>query len=403
MTRNAPASDEGTAQARADEPTPCHAARTARGRAAQAAPQSGVRLEYRFVQGDAAPQSGAEIANTLFQLLSAVAQEGSIQAAARATAISYRHLWGSLKRWEAALGEALVVWQRGQPARLTPFAERLLWTERRARVRLAPHIEALRRELQLVLDEAKDSSSEVLRIDASHDLMLPVLAAQAQALGLHVELRFAGSLDALRSLAEGRCIVAGFPAPDLDRSEPYARALRILLKPGRHKLIGAMRRTQGLMTRAGSTERAYSLADVASLGLRFAAREPGSGTHLLTEHLAAREGLGLQALRVSVTETNHVAAATAVASGAADIALGIEAAARQCGLDFVPLLEEAYFLVCLSDALEQPAVRLLRRALRAAAWSRALADTPGYAPQRPGEVLSLTRTLPWWSFAAPRP
>ena len=85
MTRNAPASDEGTAQARADEPTPCHAARTARGRAAQAAPQSGVRLEYRFVQGDAAPQSGAEIANTLFQLLSAVAQEGSIQAAARAT------------------------------------------------------------------------------------------------------------------------------------------------------------------------------------------------------------------------------------------------------------------------------------------------------------------------------
>ena len=33
----------------------------------------------------------------------------------------------------ALIGEALVVWAKGQPARLTPFAQRLLWAEARAR------------------------------------------------------------------------------------------------------------------------------------------------------------------------------------------------------------------------------------------------------------------------------
>jgi putative molybdopterin biosynthesis protein len=360
-----------------------------------------VQLQYRFAEARAMPQSGDDIDNPLFSLLSAVAQAGSIQGAARALEVSYRHLWGSLKDWETVLGQALVTWQRGQPARLTPFAERLLWAERRARVRMAPHIEALRHELQRVLDEAQDVSREVLRIDASHDLMLPLLQAQAQRLGLQIELRFAGSLDALRSLSEGRCLVAGFHVPPLDRSEHYARALKTLLKPGLHKLIGAMRRTQGLMVPPGNPCRLRSLADVAAQGLRFAAREPGAGTRLLAEHLAAQQGFSLQDLQVAVTENSHIAAAAAVASGRADAALGIEAAARRCGLAFVPMIEEDYFLVCLADALDQLAVQLLRRALAAPAWAQSLDDTPGYTAHQPGQVLSLTRALPWWHFRSP--
>jgi putative molybdopterin biosynthesis protein len=112
----------------------------------------------------------------------------------------------------------------------------------------------------------------------------------------------------------------------------------------------------------------------------------------------------MEALQETVTENSHIAAATAVASGQADTALGIEAAAQRCGLAFVPLIEEDYFLVCLADALEQPAVRLLRRALSDPAWMRILDETPGYAAAtEPGAVLSLTRALPWWTFRGPRP
>ena len=360
----------------------------------------GVQLQYRFL---AEPQTGSQVDNPLFDLLSAVATQGSIQGAAKALDLSYRHLWGSLKQWEETVGQALVVWQRGQPARLTAFAERLLWAERQARERLVPHIEALRRELQRVMEEALDGSRQVLRIDASHDLMLPVLQTLGDAQGLHIELRFAGSLDALRSLAEGRCVVAGFHAPPLSRSEQYARALKALLKPGRHKLISTMRRTQGLLVAQGNPMGARSLADVAARGLRFVAREPGSGTGLLAEHLAAHQGFALSSLNTTVQETSHLACAAAVASGAADAALGIEAAAVRYGLGFVPLVEEDYFLVCLADALEQPAVRLLCNLLQAPEWRQALQELDGYAcSPRAGEVLSLTRALPWWTFRSPK-
>ena len=362
----------------------------------------GVQLQYRY---GAASQRGAEIDNPLFDLLAALAAAGSIQQAAVALGLSYRHLWGQLKAWEDTLGEPLVVWARGQPARLTPFAERLLWAERRARVRMAPHIEALRHELQRVLDEALDGSRQVLRIDASHDLLLPALQALAvEQQRLHIELRFAGSLDALRSLVQGRCVVAGFHVPlPADRSQYLASILKPLLTPGRHKLISCMRRSQGLIVAPGNPLAIRGLADVIERGLRVASRELGSGTQLLGEVLARSQGLDPASLHIVAVENSHLAVATAVASGVADAALGLEAAARAQALSFVPLVEEEYFLVCLADALEQPAVRALREVLASPAWRQTTSGRAGYAPaSNAGQVLSLTRALPWWRFRTPR-
>jgi putative molybdopterin biosynthesis protein len=87
-----------------------------------------------------------------------------------------------------------------------------------------------------------------------------------------------------------------------------------------------------------------------------------------------------------------------VASGAADAGLGIEAAARSRGLDFIPLLQENYMLVCLKAALDQPPVRALLEVLRSPAWQQQLSALPGYEPAASGQVLSLRRELPWWEF-----
>jgi putative molybdopterin biosynthesis protein len=369
----------------------------------------GVHLQYSF---ETDGQRGATLQNPLFDLLSAVHEQGSIQHAAKALGASYRHVWGQLKRWEDVMGEPLVTWTQGQPARLTPFADRLLWAEKRARTRLTPHIEALRAELERVLAEALDGSQHVLTLFASHDLALPLLQGLAsQQHGLHIELRFEGSVDALRALAQGRCLVAGFHVPPLQGgSAQFAGAMKPLLKPGQHKLIGCLRRNQGLMVRPGNPLRLHSLADLArgaepaAAAARFVNRQPGSGTRLLMDHLLAEQGLAPAAIRgyLDAGEHSHVAVAAAVASGAADVGPGIEAAAAQFGLDFIPLIAEDYFLVCLKDALEHPAVHKLRQALENPAWPSALAGLPGYTAARSGEVLSLVQALPWWHFRLPR-
>lgn len=364
----------------------------------------GVRLQYSFEADD---QRGGEVHNPLFDLLSALREHGSIQHAASASGASYRHVWGQLKHWQTVLGQPLVTWSQGQPARLTPFAERLLWAETRARARLTPHIEALRAELEHVLAAALDGSQPVLTVFASHDLALPLLREQAaDAAGLHIDLRFAGSLDALRALAAGRCRVAGFHVPALhEGGSVFARQLKPLLKPGRHKLIGCARRRQGLMVARGNPLRIGGLADVPARGARFVGRQSGSGTRLLLAHLLQQAGVAAEAFESGEqpgAEDSHLAVAAAVASGAADAGLGIEAAALRFGLDFVPLADESYYLVCLRDALDDPAVLKLREVLHSPAWHALVASLPGYAAADSGDVLSLTRALPWWHFRTPR-
>jgi molybdate-binding protein len=101
------------------------------------------------------------------------------------------------------------------------------------------------------------------------------------------------------------------------------------------------------------------------------------------------------------TEPSHAAVAQAVAGGQADVGMGLEAAARARGLDFVPLVEEDYHLVCLKSALNEPAVQALCTVLQNAAWQKELKRLPGYrlaSPAAAGQVLSLRRTLPWWSY-----
>jgi putative molybdopterin biosynthesis protein len=94
-----------------------------------------------------------------------------------------------------------------------------------------------------------------------------------------------------------------------------------------------------------------------------------------------------------------VAVAAAVASGVADVGVGIEAAAAQFNLHFVPLADEDYFLVCLKEWLDGAAVARLRALLASAPWTAALATLAGCAPHaQAGEVLALTKALPWWRY-----
>jgi putative molybdopterin biosynthesis protein len=356
-----------------------------------------VELSYDFTRR----RQDGWVRNALVDLLHAVREQGSIAAAARQLDLSYRHVWGELRRWEAELGHPLIVWEKGQRARLAPLGEKLLWAERQAQARLAPQIEALQAELERAFAVAFDDAAQVLTLFASHDDGLSLLreAAAAQA-RLHLDVRFCGSVDAIAALNAGRCAVAGFhSSQQAGLGSQTQRSYQPLLQPGRHKLIGFAERSQGLMVAPGNPMRLVSLAEVARRRARFVQRSPGSGTRLLCEELLVREGLAAADLAAPVRqEPSHAAVAQAIASGSADAGLGIEAAARARGLAFVPLLQEQYYLVCLKEALEQPAIATLRRVLEGEDWQRQLAALPGYSPWKSGKVLSLKGQLPWWSL-----
>ena len=348
----------------------------------------------------------ALVRHPLMDLLQAVDAHGSISAAARALGLSYRHVCGELKRWEDELGNELIVWEKGQSARLSDFGAKLMWAERQAQARLSPQIEALRADLERAFAVAFDPSAHVLTLYASHDDALSALRAHAAQQGnLHLDIRFTGSVDAIRALNEGRCMMAGFHTLQATRGKTLTeRTYKPLLQPGQHKIIGFAQRTQGLMVARGNPLGLLSLHDLATRQARFANRALGSGTRVVLDELLAEAGRSPGDIAgYEHTEPSHAAVAQAVAAGQVDAGLGIAAAAQAAGLDFVPLADERYHLVCLKSALAQPGVLALLQRLQTPAWQAELAAIPGYAALRSGEVLSMRRGLPWWDYRREKP
>lgn len=344
----------------------------------------------------------ALIRNPLMDMLHAVREQGSISRASKALDLSYRHVWGALKNWEHKLGRTLIVWDKGQHARLTEFGEKLLWAERQAQARLAPQIEALRGDIERAFSTAFDDNAHVLTLYASHDAALSALREQAAPRGLHLDIRFMGSVDAIAALNTGRCMMAGFHALDQPGSKSVAaHTYRSLLRPGLHKLIGFAHRTQGLIVARNNPLGITGLADLKRAGLRYVNRAEGTGTRVLLDELLAQAGMHPSDIQgYASQEPSHAAVAQAVASGAADAGLGIEAAAREQGLGFVPLTQERYHLVCLKSALPEPQVQALLKELQSPEWQATLDKLPGYHGDlaQSGKVLSLRATLPWWNY-----
>jgi putative molybdopterin biosynthesis protein len=342
----------------------------------------------------------ALLRNALMDLLQAVREQGSIAAAAKTLGMSYRHVWGELKKWEVRLNQNLIVWEKGMPAELSEFASKLLWAERQAQARLAAPIEALLSELDRTFSVAFDPKAHVLSLYASHDDALVRLREMASRQSLHLDVRFCGSVDAIRALNEGRCEIAGFHT----RSKPSADSLaaqtyKPLLKTGRHKLIAFAFRTQGLLVPKGNPLALKSLADVVSRQARYVNRELGTGTRLLLDDLMQEQHIGPELLQGYQTlEPSHAAVATAIASGRADVGLAIESAALAAGLDFVPLVTEKYWLACLKTALDTAAVLALRKLLISQDWQATLGAMSGYKANQTGQVQSLSRELPWWKL-----
>jgi putative molybdopterin biosynthesis protein len=356
-----------------------------------------IHLTYHLSPSKA--QTGT-LRNPMIATLQTVQQQGSILAASKMMGLSYRHVWGSLKRWEQELGAPLLQWERGQAAQLTAFAQRLIYAEAQAQARLAPQIEALQAELERGLALAFDPSTHVIQMYASHDEALSRLRVRAAKSKLHLDISFTGSLDALHALNDGRCMVAGFHTRLPAQADSLAaRTYKSLLIPGQHKILGFVQRSQGLIVAKGNPLKIKNLKDVAERQLRFVNRPAGTGTRVLLDELLAEQGLSAKALQgYRHTEPSHQAAALAVAQGAADCALGIQAAAAAQGLGFIPQAQERYALVVQRETLAEPATQALCKLLRSAAWLRELEALAGYSASDSGKVLRMTQMLPWWDF-----
>jgi molybdate-binding protein len=211
-----------------------------------------------------------------------------------------------------------------------------------------------------------------------------------------VDLQYMASVAALASLSRGECDLAGFHVPLGDLGLTLWEHYEKFLKPRQQRIIRLVVRTQGLIVPRGNPRHVTSLQDLRQPGVRFANRQQGSGTRILLDGLLRRHAIDTRTIQgYESGEFTHAAVAAFVASGMADIAFGIEPAARQFKLDFVPMVQERYMLACHKDSLRLPALRELLTLLQRPEFGALLSTVPGYAPDEPGEVVPLKEVFPW--------
>ena len=144
------------------------------------------------------------------------------------------------------------------------------------------------------------------------------------------------------------------------------------------------------MVAKGNPKKIYDIADLARGDVRFINRQAGSGTRFLLDLLLEREHVAAAAIRgYEQCEYTHAAVAAFVASGMADAGFGLEVPARQFKLEFLPLQQERYFLLCDARALDGPALPQLLELLRSAAFRKQVDALPGYRADDAGTVMHL--------------
>ncbi len=357
-----------------------------------------MRIQITPHWGVSQDTEGSVDTTELLVLLAAIQESGAIAQAARSMGLSYRHAWGQVKRAEALFGHPLVDAGRGRGSTLTPLAEKLIWADRRIAARLSPLLSSLASELEHELERAlprKPSAVAPLRLHASHGYAVAALVEQLEAAQLSVELRYRNSFESVSALARGECDLAGFHVPIGEFARPAARRYREWLRPGEHSLIHLAVRAQGLFVAPGNPKRIRSLADLKRADVRFVNRPEGSGTRMLTELMLARQGIAPNQVNgYTSTEFTHAAVAAYIASGMADVGVGVQTAAQRFGLPFMPLLRERYFLAVPTALLRQPSMRDALALLQSPRYRSVVAALAGYEAAETGRVLEVDEGLP---------
>lgn len=331
----------------------------------------------------------------LVALLGELESNGKLTSAAAAAGVSYRHAWNLIAQWEAFFGAALVAKSKGRGTTLTPLGKRLLWSGRRAQARLAPELENLAGEFARALNDTLAEAAPSLVMQASHDYAVALLRDRSAAAAAAIDLQYKGSFDALAALRRGECDIAGFHVPEGRPGALMEQRYRDSLPLGEFRLISFATRMQGFIVRAGNPLGVAGVADLCRDGVRMANRQRGSGTRALLEFFISAAGLDRERIAgYDTEETTHGAVAALVAGHQVDVGFGVEAAAAQYRLGFVPVCRERYYFACRADALDSPPVAALLAALRDPAFAAAAADLPGYAADGAGRVLDAFEPAP---------
>jgi putative molybdopterin biosynthesis protein len=245
-------------------------------------------------------------------------------------------------------------------------------------------------EVEVELLRAMDEIRRTVVAIGSHDLALDLIstALAQRSPGASLASANVGSLGGLLALARGEAHLAGSHLLDEKSGQYNVSYIQQHLAGRPIVVVHLAGRIQGLIVPPGNPRGLVRLEDLARPDVLFVNRQRGSGTRVLLDFELRKLGLPAEQVRgYAREEYTHLAVAADVASGAADVGLGILASARALRLEFVPLFNEQYQLVIPREHYEAPILGPLLEIIRSPQFRAQVDALGGYDVNDMGRLI----------------
>jgi putative molybdopterin biosynthesis protein len=260
-------------------------------------------------------------------------------------------------------------------------------------IRIPSHVEGVLDgevvEAELLRDLQQIENTVV--VVGSHDNTLDVLGNQMRVKDCRFGLTSSnvGSLGGLIALRKGYCHTAGCHLLDTETGGYNISYVRRYLPDLRVKLVNLAYRQQGLMVSKGNPKGITGIGDLARDDIAFVNRQAGSGTRILLDYRLAELDISPENIQgYDQEEFTHMSVAVTVLSGGADTGLGIYAAAKALGLDFVPMVTEEYDLVIPEAFFGDEKIQFMLEVMGSRAFRDLVDKMGGYDTSKTGTVLA---------------
>jgi putative molybdopterin biosynthesis protein len=227
----------------------------------------------------------------------------------------------------------------------------------------------------------RENLDRVLVHIGSHDNVIDMLGNELMGLPEPMQLvsSHVGSMGGLSALRDGTALFAGSHLFDPETQDFNFPFLLRYLPDVEVLVVNLAIRHQGLIVAPGNPKNISAVSDLARPDVLFINRQKGAGTRILLDHHLKTAGIRPEEVRgYDREEFTHMAVAVNVLTGAADCGLGIYAAAKALGLDFLPLARERYDLVIPRAQAEDPRILALLELVRSEKFQKDIQALGGY-------------------------
>lgn len=229
---------------------------------------------------------------------------------------------------------------------------------------------------------------------SGQDILLDILARYLQLSpnGVQALRSYAGSYNGLYAMYQGHVQMVAVHLWDGDTGEYNVPFVRRMLPGVPAVIIHLACRLQGFYVAKGNPRGIRGWEDLKRKDITIINREKGSGTRVLLDERLRRLGIPPGTIKGYTREsTSHLAIASTVARGGADLGIGNEKSGMQVkGIDFIPLQPERYELVIKKEDMNSPPFETAVEILRSPEFRLELEGIGGYELAETGKIVAET-------------